>query len=246
MPYNTPEKKQQYQHEAHLRRYAPRHAAIAEAKREWALKHPDRVPMTRAEARAAGLVSYWPSLPCKRNHSSERLVKGPCVECQLEAVRENMRGRRSTEEGREALNAVERIRAKTPEGKARATAKTAARRAAKKGAMPRWADPQFAKEERQALAAMHKGKPRHTHLDHIYPLAGATYSGPDPEWQGVQISVGLEVSWNYQYLPDWLNESKGAKPPPPGLFDWAGHDDEKPPRAAVTGEWAGWPEEYYD
>jgi hypothetical protein len=62
----------------------------------------------------------------------------------------------------------------------------------------------------------------------------------------VQISVGLEVSWNYQYLPDWLNESKNAKLPPPGYMDWGGHHANEPPRAAVAGEWAGWPNEYYD
>jgi hypothetical protein len=176
--------------------------------------------ITRKEARERGLKRFFTGLPCKHGHASERQAHNwACIECHrasdhkrlrnprtretvLESSRKKNAKRRERVEVREAEATYHRDWLQTPRGNALSRAQCAARRALKKGFTPRWACPKFAEQERQALAGLRKGQPRHIHLDHIYPLAGATYSGPDPEWRGVQISVGLEVSWNYQYLPE--------------------------------------------
>lgn len=39
-------------------------------------------PITRTEARAAGLKRYFTGKPCKRGHVAERYLKGGmCIEC---------------------------------------------------------------------------------------------------------------------------------------------------------------------
>jgi hypothetical protein len=68
-----------------------------------------------------------------------------------------MRARYTQPEVRETLRERNATYRKSPRGKAVILSLNAARRAREKKAMPRWTDPTFAKEERQALASMRKG-----------------------------------------------------------------------------------------
>lgn len=74
-------------------------------------------------------------------------------------------------------------------GKASGAAKTAKRRAAKRGATPPW----VSKED---LKAIYKNCPKGHHVDHIIPLQHADV-------------CGLHVPWNLQYLTAFENDSKG-------------------------------------
>jgi hypothetical protein len=79
-------------------------------------------------------------------------------------------------------------------------AAVARRRANKLCATPPWVD-------LADLKAIHAACPPGHHTDHIHPLKG-------------DLSCGLNVPWNLNYLPDRVNRTKGNKPIHPNLFDW--------------------------
>jgi hypothetical protein len=208
--------------------------------------------ITRAEAREKGLKRYFTGKPCGRGHIAERTVSDShCCECtRLDAHKrlhdpatrdaEQRRLRVSKAKKRAAdpaFRAVEagRCRARysanrgavavynaayrqSPEGKAAG----AAAKLRRKRCTPRWTDPEFAKQERAAIREIDKARQPWEHIDHIHPLAGQTYRGPDPAWRGKKISTGLNVSWNLVPALAEDNLSKRATFSQ-GEFDWRGH-----------------------
>jgi hypothetical protein len=175
--------------------------------------------ITRDGARAKGLKTFYTGTPCLHGHAGMRYVSsGCCAECT--AIRATAMSK--TLDGK-AYRTTYRA---SPKGRAMRSADQAARRATEGRTTPPW---QSFKE----LADIWEGRLPGHEVDHIHPLKG-------------KISCGLNVPWNLQYLPQPVNGSKGNKRPPPGYFDWFNHHTNEPPRPAGPGEWAGWPDEYYD
>ena len=144
----------------------------------------ERDVVTRDEARALGLVRYFPGVPCARGHIDERNTRaGYCSQC----VRDRQH----------VWNAQDR-RENPAKWAAYSRPLGAKRRAAKLQATPAWADLAAIKAvyaEAVRLETLH-GTPYH--VDHIVPLQGATV-------------CGLHVHANLQVLPGPENSSKGAR-----------------------------------
>lgn len=74
-------------------------------------------------------------------------------------------------------------------------ANTAAYRAAKVKATPKW----LTDSQKEEIKNIYKNCPKGFHVDHIVPINGDEV-------------CGLHVPWNLQYLPDIINETKGNTP----------------------------------
>lgn len=176
--------------------------------------------MKRAEAIAAGLKRYMPDKPCSNGHISERLVKGPCVECHRlyaaryrsehrELCREASKRHRESDPGRWSQT-VKRYRAKNRERylenckaidakrKAAHAASERAREAKKLRATPSWVDKAALRRvyEECRDKVLRTGI-RHQ-VDHIVPLRGKNV-------------CGLHVPWNLRVIETAENQKKSNK-----------------------------------
>jgi uncharacterized Zn finger protein (UPF0148 family) len=172
---------------------------------------PELPIVTRAEARALGLVFFLSAKPCKRGHHLRRTGSGSCPTCQnwwetnrrkLDPAKAsakirrwntsdkgrltNQKWRRSNPEKRNHTN-----RANYIINRQKIISSRAIRRA--RQGLPAWAD-------RKALKNFYRNCPFSMVIDHIVPLKGKTI-------EGYPVS-GLHVPWNLQYLAHDENARK--------------------------------------
>jgi hypothetical protein len=135
-------------------------------------------------------------IPCAKGHLADRYVSsGDCVECCI------VQGKKARKIHRLHINAKNRERLlKNPEkyripkrrwkrnNKGAVNAHTAKRWAAKKKALPKWA-------EVTAIKEMYINCPEGYHVDHVLPLQG-------------NLICGLHILSNLQYLTVFENSSK--------------------------------------
>ena len=180
--------------------------------------------ITKAEARASGVLRYFTGQPCANGHVDARHVStGACMSCSRDKQRRHierwgeqyLKSRHDyyvANKGRQ-LDLGRRWRTNNPErsreitraslariGPARRNAYTASRRFARAQATPPWID-------QRDIAAVYVECARITaetgiehQVDHHYPLKGKT-------------SCGLHVPWNLRILTKAANLSKGSKEP---------------------------------
>lgn len=163
-------------------------------------------PITRAAAKERGLLRYFTGKPCKHGHVSERVtVNGTCYECQKDITRKYAAAHPETiqEKNRAFYRANPEVcraasRRYGRENPAYVRANTAARRAARVGATPKWADKAAIQGFYEDARWFTEVTGKVHHVDHIVPLRGKNV-------------CGLHVHWNLEVIPATDNLSKGNK-----------------------------------
>ena len=173
------------------------------------MEHPEFDPISRKEARKAGLKRYFTGRLCKRGHIAQRQISnGCCVICQQQKTKEwlvdNKEKARLAHQKWEQLNKETHLKL-SREWKKRNTAKTAfnnaKRKTAKQQRCPAWLtedDLWFIKELYDLAALRTKTTGIKWHVDHIIPLMGKYVSG-------------LHVPSNLRVITAQENLSKGNK-----------------------------------
>ena len=156
------------------------------------------IKISRQDAKAQGLKTYYTGKPCKHGHITKRTTSnGRCHACGVEHNRSwqaaNPSYSKKASLSGERLQKMREYKKANPD---RCNAHTAKRRAAKLQRTPAWADHELIAlfyAEAQALTEL-TGIPHE--VDHIVPLQGETVSG-------------LHVATNLQVITAAANRSKG-------------------------------------
>lgn len=167
-------------------------------------------PVSKSEAKAAGLKLFFTGVPCDKGHlAARRTSTGKCAACdrsrvmtEAQRAKKNKRDAARRAANFEHFKEVQaswqtrvrdhRLAAKKKwrqDNPGLVAAQRAARRAAVGQQCPPWAD-------RSALLDIYRNCPKGHAVDHIVPLRGKLVSG-------------LHVPWNLQYLTPAENRSKG-------------------------------------
>ena len=189
----------------------------------------EKLPKTRAEAKAAGAAHYFTGEPCKHGHIAPRKTKGACVECmkaEWVAARETRAdyfktynasdaGKAAKEryyaENREQV--IARAQARPVEDKRRYRTKyknekpdmiraiVSNRRRRHRSATPAW----LTKEQRGAMRALYMQAVQ------MSRTTGEKYTVDHiVPLQGERV-CGLHVPWNLRVIPHAENSSKSNK-----------------------------------
>lgn len=155
--------------------------------------------MTKNEAIALGLTTYFTGVPCRYRHVANRTCKkGECVECiaaqkkrwdKTNPDRVAARRKKYREAHKEVIR--ERTQKYYESNRSEYMLRARNREIAKLRRTPSWADS-------GAIAFFYECRPAGCHVDHIIPLQGKAVSG-------------LHVETNLQWLPIADNLSKGNK-----------------------------------
>ena len=147
--------------------------------------------ISRSEARAAGLLTYFTGKPCRHGHLADRYVScWICVECRRESNEALAASGEQAERDRQRMASGER-----PERRMRHYAGPRC---------PSWvrSDPALVQQMREVYAlAQRLGEG--WHVDHLVPLKGRNAAGE-------HVVSGLHVPWNLRVRPADLNRAKGA------------------------------------
>lgn len=185
----------------------------------------NKLPTTRAEAKATGAKHYYTGLPCKHGHITARLTKGTCIECRRidwEVQNEKRKtlpkseaskaaGKRYYEKNKELVKA--RAAARPAEAKRRYKQKykeenpelykalTSVRKRRHRDATPAWVTDEQKKQMRTLYLKaqeMTKITGERYVVDHIIPLHG-------------EEVCGLHVPWNLKVITQTENLLKSNK-----------------------------------
>lgn len=164
---------------------------------------PSNTRMLKDAAIAAGKTTYFNGVPCRLGHVTERKVSNStCCECKrlngLEysrraVVREAMRVRRDTPEGRAKSRAWSLQWARDNRGKVREISRARAERLAQ--ATPAWIDWKAVSRIYNEAARLSATTGVHHHVDHVIPLKGKNV-------------CGLHVHTNLRAVPADVNMRK--------------------------------------
>lgn len=162
--------------------------------------------VTRGEALASGLKTYFTGVPCRRGHvSKRRAASTKCLACDAESqasLREKKGGnckvyaKKWREANKEKSAARERLRCRF-----KASEKAIKARHPDKPCVPKWLT-RSQKDEIDFIYATAKDATllsgdKHE-VDHVIPIAGENV-------------CGLHVPWNLQVLPMEMNRAKRNK-----------------------------------
>lgn len=143
------------------------------------------LPKKRSDALSLSFTHYYTGKPCKRGHIEPRSAsKGRCLRCCAEDTAKARRTPEGMAYNREYMSRF----GKTPKGRIWKRRGSSKRRAARRNAIPQWAD-------MGKINEFIGGCPPGFDVDHILPLAGKNV-------------CGLHVLDNLQYLPKRDNNSK--------------------------------------